>query len=216
MPKLDQRLEMVARQIRSKTHADIGSDHGYLLKSLLVAGRIERGIAIEKKLQPYANSKATLQGCAAEVRLGDGLEPLAAGEADSLSICGMGGRLIHRILTEYPARVPSFLAVQPNRNVDLLRTWGLENGFGLKDEFIVDQRGHEVLVFTRLSDSVDPAYDGLDRQAALLFGPWHIRRRGDAFERRLRTEYAHLSGHEMLTTASQLRLDAIDRLLNPS
>jgi len=47
MPKLDQRLIAVTRRIGSGVHADIGSDHGLLLASLLGSGRIDYGIAIE-------------------------------------------------------------------------------------------------------------------------------------------------------------------------
>ncbi len=42
---------IVAEQIRSGTHIDVGSDHGRLLKALLASGRIDRGIAIEHILQ---------------------------------------------------------------------------------------------------------------------------------------------------------------------
>ena len=106
MPKLDQRLIAVTRRIRSRVHAYIGSDHGLLLASLLGSGRIHYGIAIENKQQPYENSSATLSELAAEVRLGDGLDVLKTGEADSLSICGMGAENMIGILKRHPDRVP--------------------------------------------------------------------------------------------------------------
>ena len=89
MPRLDARLKSVAQQVCCRVHADIGSDHGHLLKALLAAGRIQRGIAIENKRQPFLNSQTTLQGVNADVRFADGIEGLKAGEADSLSICGI-------------------------------------------------------------------------------------------------------------------------------
>ncbi len=72
MPRLDERLKTVARQIRWPIHADIGSDHGHLLKALLSAGRIDCGIAIENKRQPFENSRRTLADLASEVRLAEG------------------------------------------------------------------------------------------------------------------------------------------------
>ena len=120
MPKLDQRLIAVTRRIRSGTHADIGSDHGLLLASLLASGRINSGIAIENKRQPWENSTATLAGLAAEARLGDGLEVLKSGEADSLSICGMGAENMIAILERYPDRVPNTVVLQPNSRLSLI------------------------------------------------------------------------------------------------
>ena len=74
MPRLDERLKTVARQIRSDTHVDVGSDHGHLLLALLKAGRIRKGIAIENKQLPFENSRKTLTGVNAEVRFGSGLD----------------------------------------------------------------------------------------------------------------------------------------------
>src|SRR6056297_785499 len=97
LPRLDERLKIVASLIRCRVHADIGSDHGHLLKALLKSGRIEFGIAIENKTQPFLNSRKTLADCRADVRLADGLAGLQKGEADCLSLCGMGGRSMVRI-----------------------------------------------------------------------------------------------------------------------
>lgn len=228
MPRLDQRLKIVARQIRSEVHADIGSDHGHLLLALLAAGRISRGIAIENKLQPFANSKATLVGRNCDVRMGDGLEALILGEANSLSICGMGGGSIVQILTRFPERVPSKLIVQPNQRVDLVRRWGLKTGFRLVDEhFVGDDRIFEVLEFA--SDAVeassnedsagtdpafrDPAYRGLDEDAAVILGPHHLVRREPKFIERLQEERAYYLGMQALSPASRKRFEAISRVL---
>lgn len=96
--KLDDRLAAVADQIKSTTHVDIGSDHGSLLVALLNQDRIKFGIAVENKQRPFDNSVRALAGLPAEVRLGDGLNPIEIGEADSLSICGMGAESIRDIL----------------------------------------------------------------------------------------------------------------------
>ncbi|MGB1707088.1 MAG: tRNA (adenine(22)-N(1))-methyltransferase TrmK, partial [Rubripirellula sp.] len=98
MPHLDERLKKVAQQIRVTTHVDIGSDHANLLVALLRSGRVKKGIAIENKQQPLLHSQQALVGLDAEVRFADGLDGLLAGEADSLSICGMGAENIVSIL----------------------------------------------------------------------------------------------------------------------
>jgi tRNA (adenine22-N1)-methyltransferase len=214
MPSLDDRLAAVASLIRSRVHADIGSDHGQLLKALLRGGRIDRGIAIENKLSPYKNSRRTLAGLDADVRFADGLHGLQVDEADSLSLCGMGGELIARILDEFPDRVPSVLVLQPNRRPETVRQWGSRSGFHLVDERLVFARRHYVILrFQRSGSDADPAYQGLDRTAAELFGPLLIARWDPGFVKTLIDEEAYLNSLPELNRESQNRLDALSRLL---
>ncbi|XZE51332.1 tRNA (adenine(22)-N(1))-methyltransferase [Planctomycetaceae bacterium SH139] len=221
MPRLDARLQAVARQIRCPVHADIGSDHGHLLKALLAAGRIERGIAIENKPLPLANSQATLAGWAAEVRLADGLAGLQAGEVDSLSICGMGGEAIVKILTAAPERLPQQIIVQPNSHPQAVRRWGLDQGFQLIHEELA--KGHWNYTILRFNHTYhskkpydnphdDPCYDGLDLSAALLFGPHLLRRRDPRLVAQLAEEERYLQSLERLTDDSRQRLTAIERV----
>ena len=216
MPRLDDRLKAVAKQIRCDVHADIGSDHGHLLKSLLAAGRISKGIAIENKRQPFENSRATLQGFDADVRFADGLAGLHAEEADCLSICGMGGESMVRILQEFPDRIPPAVILQPNRRPELVRSWARENGFHLADEQIA--RGHwqyVILRFLRFAEpAADPAYKGIDTDAAILFGPHLIRRWQTSFVDQLREEKRYLTNLGQRSKDANFRLDAIKRLLH--
>ncbi len=215
MPKLDERLKAVAVQIRSRVHADIGSDHGHLLKALLTSGRIERGIAVEINQRPLENSRSTLTGLTADVRLADGLEGLSAGEADSLSICGMGGELMARILQTHPDRVPPDLVLQPNRRPDAVRRWALQAGFHLVDEQLVVGRLRYVVMRFRLDrSSADPAYDLVDREAALLFGPLLIKRWEAGFQDILVEEYQYLMRLDQRTDDSAQRLSALSKLLD--
>lgn len=216
MPKLDRRLKVVAQCIRHRVHADIGSDHGHLLAALLASGRIERGIAIENKKQPFENSRATLEGYSAEVRFGDGLAVLHDGEADGLSLCGMGGELIVEILDAAPLRVPKRVVLQPNRRPERVRQWARRAGFHLDAEQVVF--GHwpyQVLVLERARDGIgdDPAYEGIDLDAALLFGPLNLKRRDERWLARLREEQSYLEALEKLGEEARQRLDAIRRVL---
>ena len=220
MPRLDQRLKTVARQIRWPVHADIGSDHGHLLKALLSAGRIDRGIAIENKQQPFQNSQATLKGLSAEVRLADGFAGLAAGEADGVSICGMGGRSIVRILSAFPDLVPSFVVIQPNRSPELVRQWGIDRGFHLLAEesaaghWEESQGEYTILRFMKSEGLEDPAYQGIDREAALLFGPHFCKRNDSQSRARLSAEKQYLMKLDRLDDSMRKRLVAIEHLLS--
>lgn len=215
MPRLDERLKTVARQIRWPVHADIGSDHGHLLKALLTAGRIDRGIAIENKRQPFANSQITLADSNSEVRFADGLAGLSQGEADGLSICGMGAGSMVRVLNAFPERVANNVVVQPNRNPELLRQWGIEAGFHLIDE--QSARGHWEYVIMRFEQNHqtnDPAYQGLDRDAALLFGPHFCKRNEPGWRMQLAEEKRYIETLGRLGKAMQQRLDAIECVLS--
>ncbi len=223
MPRLDQRLKAVAVEIRSGVHADIGSDHGHLLKALLAAGRIRRGIAIENKSQPFANSRSTLVGLQAEVRFADGLNGLMPGEADSISLCGMGGRSVAEILDAHPDRVPPLVVVQPNRQPERVRAWGLRRGYRLVDERLTPgKRAFVVLRFQKVDAAsgatgptiIDPAYERLDAESALLFGPHLIRRWQSDFVAGLHKEQRYLTRLAGRNESSVGRLRAINRLLS--
>lgn len=233
MPHLDQRLQVVARQIRWHTHADIGSDHAHLLKALLKSGRIAHGIAIENKSSPCENSRRTLAGLSAQVRLADGLEGLAENEADGLSVCGMGGVAIARILQGHPQRVPSTIVLQPNCQAEVVRRWALNHRYDLVDETLVVGSGKRgkasklathrrfvVLRFERSSMDTaaqgphhDVAYTGLDHEAAILFGPRLIRAWTPDFAASLHEEQTHLGSLDRLGPESTRRLAAIERLV---
>lgn len=214
MPHLDERLQKVAQQISVTTHADIGSDHANLLVALLRSGRVERGIAIENKQQPFLHSQHALSGLNAEARFADGLEGLVPGEADSLSICGMGAENIVSILERSPERIPPLVVLQPNRRPDLIRRWGIVSGFHLVDEQLAF--GHwpyAILVYRKAGLEADPAFQQFDHQADLLLGPWLLRRRDPAFVEMLREEQRYWQRFKQISQVSLQRRDAIERVL---
>lgn len=217
-PQLDDRLLSVAHFIRSSVHVDIGSDHGQLLAWLLAREQIERAIAVENKRSPFENSRRALEGLAAEVRLGDGLSVVQAGEVDSLSICGMGAKRMVAILERFPQRVPSLVVLQPSRQPEVVREWGLGNDFHLIDERPVSGRWPNMTLVFRTADvgqenDVDPAYDGIDRESALLFGPHVLRRGGQVLEALLVEERDYWSRFVQLESRHVRRLELVRQWL---
>ena len=223
MPKLDDRLIAVTKQIRSSSHVDIGSDHGKMLVSLIKSGRIEFGIAIENHRQPFQNSVNALAGLPAEVRFGDGLEVLKQGETESLSICGMGAGTMRSILEAFPPRVPHRVVLQPNRKPEIIRAWALQAGFHMVDEQIAyGNWGHwpySILCFQRAQRSAsgelppDPAYQDVDLSAAIEFGPLVLKRHEPLFEQQLKEEDAYWSQFERLEPRRAQRLALIRTVL---
>ena len=167
--RLEPRLQAVAEEICAPTHADIGSDHALLPRYLLLSGRVQRVIVVEKNPGPWENSRRALEGLCAEVRLGDGLGPLAPGEADSLSLCGMGARRMVQILSAHPARLPPRLVLQPNDSALLLRRWALQAGYALVNEQMVE--GFWRYSILTLKRGACTAYSGLPLELALRYGP---------------------------------------------
>lgn len=214
---LDVRLAAVAQQIRSSTHADIGSDHARLLVALLNYGRIERAIAIENKRRPFDNSVRALKGMCAEVRFGDGLGALEIGEADSLSICGLGAESVRDILLAHPQRIPSRVVVEVCQKPEIIRRWAFENGFHLTGEQTTPgRRSFTILSFERAPDSVppDPAYENVDFESALIFGPFVLRRADRQFDLTLQNEEAWWRGCDRLSHDASDRLRLVRKVMN--
>ena len=214
--KLDDRLIAVAKQIRSKVHADVGSDHASLLVALLESGQIESGIAIENKQMPFENSVRALRDLSADVRFGDGLEVLKAGEADSLSICGLGSESIREILLAHPDRIPRRVVLQVFHKPQIIRRWALENGFHLLDEQVTKRkRPYTILSFCRAenSDDDDPAYEGIDLESAMLFGPFVLKRENRQFDLQLQNEEAWWRKFNHLSSESALRLGLLRKVM---
>ena len=104
MITINHRLRTVSEFIKPGKLADIGSDHAYLpiyaiqtnLISQAIAGEVIKGLSkLQKNVREYALSNQI------DVRLGDGLEVIKHNEQlDNITICGMGGPLIAKILKE--------------------------------------------------------------------------------------------------------------------
>ena len=217
MPHLDARLNAIAKLIRSTIHVDIGSDHARLLVSLLQDKRIERGIAIENKRQPFENYRHALANFNADVRLGEGLDVLKPLEAQSLSVSGMGAETIVEILGAFPDRVPRDVVLQPNRRPEIVRRWALRNGFHIVDEQIVfDDRIYTIMSFRASPNSNnlknDPAYKNVAREAALLFGPLLLKRADANLARQLREEENYWKRLECIAPENRKRLSIIRKL----
>lgn len=151
--KLSARLHAVARRVPTgAVVADIGTDHAYLPVFLVRTGLATRVIAGEAGRGPFKSARETVRSYGLdgqiEVRLGDGLQVLRPGEADTVVLAGMGGRTICAILSAGHAVLAGVerLLLQPMRDVPLVRRWLLENGWRLFDEEMVYEGGHYYVV----------------------------------------------------------------------
>ena len=153
---ISKRLELVASFVpQGAILLDVGSDHAYLPIELVERGQIESAIAGEVVEGPYQSAVKNVEAHGLkekiQVRLANGLA--AFEEADQVSvitIAGMGGRLIARILEEGLDKLANVerLVLQPNNREDDLRIWLQENGFQIVAESILEEAGkfYEILV----------------------------------------------------------------------
>ena len=153
---ISKRLELVASFVpQGAILLDVGSDHAYLPIELVERGQIESAIAGEVVEGPYQSAVKNVEAHGLkekiQVRLANGLA--AFEEADQVSvitIAGMGGRLIARILEEGLDKLANVerLILQPNNREDDLRIWLQDNGFEIVAESILEEAGkfYEILV----------------------------------------------------------------------
>ena len=153
---ISKRLELVASFVpQGAILLDVGSDHAYLPIELIERGQIESAIAGEVVEGPYQSAVKNVEAHGLkekiQVRLANGLA--AFEEADQVSvitIAGMGGRLIARILEEGLDKLANVerLILQPNNREDDLRIWLQDHGFDIVAESILEESGkfYEILV----------------------------------------------------------------------
>ena len=180
------------------TLADIGADHAWLLTALACAGKIRRGIGVEIAQGPFDTACRHIaeQGLSEQVqmRLGDGLQPLAQGEATACVIAGMGGKTIRTILQDSPAiaKGMDYLLLQPMTGEDGLRLYLQENGWRLSRETLVQERGiiYQIMVAVR-------GYMAPLGEAEAAFGPLLL-----------------ATGHQLLPALVEARVQEIQRIID--
>lgn len=191
--KLSNRLEAVASCIENTgVHADIGSDHAYLPIYLIENEIATSAIAGEVVKGPFESSVENVrkQGLSDKisVRLGSGLEVIEHAEADSITICGMGGALISDILEAGKEKLSGNekLVLQPNIGGQILRKWLNTNEWKIIDEKILeeDNKIYEIVVAEKGEQTLT--------EAELLLGPNLLVEKNETFIKKWNHELLHL------------------------
>ena len=155
--------------------ADIGTDHGYVPAALLLAGRVGRAVAADVGALPLDHARRTAARCGVEdrmdLRLGDGLSVLSPGEADVIVIAGMGGDTIAGILAAAPwSRDGPLLLLQPMSRACELRRWLPEQGYAVRAETLVQDKGVLYPILSAAGGTMAPAYEAQAWGGLLLEG----------------------------------------------
>jgi tRNA (adenine22-N1)-methyltransferase len=145
--KLKPRLSAIAGLVpEGNTVADIGTDHAYIPVFLVKSGKMKRGIANDVRKGPLEKAREVIERHhledRIETRLGNGLEVLKAGEADTVVMAGMGGMLIRDLLEAGKGVLEGVkrLVLQPMNAQEVVREWLVKNGFEIVDETLARER----------------------------------------------------------------------------
>ncbi|QTJ36349.1 tRNA (adenine(22)-N(1))-methyltransferase [Dolosigranulum pigrum] len=196
--KLSKRLWAVAQYVNKEARlADIGSDHAHLPIWLAQDGQLVFGVAGEVVKGPYDNAVDEVQRAGLSnliaVRLGDGLDVIdRSDQIDTITICGMGGRLISDILERglHSGRFNQIerLILQPNVGESVLRSFLTSINYQIIAEEILEEQGqiYEIIV-AEPADS--PIQLSEDEQ---MFGKFLLQEQSAIFKQKWQGEYDKL------------------------
>jgi tRNA (adenine22-N1)-methyltransferase len=229
-PILSRRLECVLELVRPCTLlADVGTDHALLPIAAVCRDTATRALAADLREAPLWGARAHIEAAGVADRVvavrGDGLLALEHRAVDAVVIAGLSGDSMLRMIEAAPHVLATVkqLIIQPNQNVDRLRAWALRNGWRLRDEHMLEERGQFFVVCAFAPETgVDPAYSvpGWTEEALCSVGPWFLARKDVValrwFERQ-RARVSHWVKRGVSRLQPELDLwDAACRTMQPS
>ncbi len=164
-PQLTPRLAAASELIpQCDCFADIGTDHAYLPVYLCMKNRCSFAVASDIKRGPLERAEKTVKGYQLEdrisLRLGGGVETLEVGEADAISIAGMGGLIIAQILESGRDKIKEDCTVvlQPMTAAPELREYLYKNGWTVMAETLAkeDEKIYNILSVKKAEDKGEP------------------------------------------------------------
>ena len=145
--ELTPRLRQLADWVpNGAAFADIGTDHALLPVYLVLNRRLRGCIASDLRPEPLRRARATAKlwdVSGIRFRLCDGLSGIRPEEADTVAIAGLGGENIAAILHKAPWTRDGAhtLLLQPMTRAETLRGFLSENGYAIRREALVQERG---------------------------------------------------------------------------
>jgi len=137
--------------------ADIGTDHAYLPIEAVRAGLCQRAIACDINVGPLKIADFNIREAGLsekiETRLGDGLQPLNPGEADCITIAGMGGMKIIGILDSKKIQNAK-LILQPQHDLEELRRNLHSQGYEIHEKLAKESERFYVIIHAQKADNI--------------------------------------------------------------
>ena len=140
---LSPRLTHAAALIREGAFlADVGTDHAYLPIALCLDGRIRGAVASDINKGPIERAEENIKKYSLKNKISlchcDGLSEIERFSPTDISILGMGGELIVKILSAAPWTKSGGirLCLQPMTHAEILRAYLAAEGYTVVDESI--------------------------------------------------------------------------------
>ncbi|MGW9856095.1 tRNA (adenine22-N1)-methyltransferase [Staphylococcus hominis] len=215
MISLNHRLKVVSQYLLPTSLADIGSDHAYLPIYAIQHHLCDDAIAGEVIKGPYTAAKTNVAQHQLtqhiDVRLGDGLNILTEQDkVDNITICGMGGPLIAKILDEGKDKLAHHprLILQSNIQTETLRKTLQHLNYDIIAEEILEEKGHVYeIVVSEWKKNPNPL-----NKNALKFGPILLKNKNAIFIKKWKRELTALEHirHQLNPIQHRERLKEIE------
>lgn len=218
--KISDRLRAVAGLITpGSVVADIGTDHGYLPIFLVKNEISPKVVAMDVKKGPLEKARSNVEGFGVvdniTLRLSDGLDKLEEA-CDAVTICGMGGKLIAKILKNGYEKLKNItqIIVSPQSEVQQFREFLRNNGITAVKEVMVFEDGKYYFIMDcRMSEiTCNESEDALMRDVYDRFGKHLLENRDDILKQYLLKEYNKLK--RLRDSVSNCASESVDSRVN--
>ena len=151
---ISERLKCVAGLVNKGARvADIGTDHAYLPIYLVQNGISNKVYACDVRKEPLRRAKLHIDeyGLSDKIttQLCDGLKGINKGDVDTVTICGMGGKLMKNILKAGIDKLGdnTQLVLSAQSELRDFRKYLLETGIDIKSEHMLLEDGKYYFIF---------------------------------------------------------------------
>ena len=162
---ISERLKCVAGLVNKGARvADIGTDHAYLPIYLVQNGISNKGYACDVRKEPLRRAKLHIDeyGLSDKIttQLCDGLKGISKGDVDTVTICGMGGKLMKNILKAGIDKLGNNTQLVLSAQSELrdFRKYLLETGIDIKSEHMLLEDGKYYFIFDCVYNTQDEYY----------------------------------------------------------
>ena len=162
---ISERLKCVASLVNKGARvADIGTDHAYLPIYLVQNGISNKVYACDVRKEPLRRAKLHIDeyGLSDKIttKLCDGLKGINKGDVDTVTICGMGGRLMKNILKAGIDKLGdnTQLVLSAQSELRDFRKYLLETGIDIKSEHMLLEDGKYYFIFDCVYNTQDEYY----------------------------------------------------------
>ncbi len=172
--------------------ADVGCDHAYTSIYLCKENISPKVIAMDVNKGPLARAREHIEEAglidSISLRLSDGLEKLSENEVDTVLICGMGGLLMIKILSDYPELTKTIkeLVLQPQSEITQVRRFLHKEGYEIEKEHILKEDGKFYVVMRAVPKEQVQLYT---EECHYLYGKFLIEEKSEVLKEFLQREY---------------------------